>query len=62
MSADRDRSNYLTKDEIIDVVRHFALPIPLNHIDDVFQIVDTNNDGKISYVEFCAKLKPFDSK
>ena len=40
-SADADRSNSLTKAEIIDVIKHFALPIPENHIDSVFAQVDT---------------------
>jgi hypothetical protein len=58
MAADADRSNYLSKEEIVDVVQHFAFPIPKSHIHQIFtQVLDKDGDGKISYSEFCEKLK-----
>jgi Ca2+-binding EF-hand superfamily protein len=57
-SLDKDGSNHLTKDEIVNAVQHFALPIPLSHIGEIFdKILDIDGDGKISYVEFCQKLQ-----
>jgi Ca2+-binding EF-hand superfamily protein len=60
-SMDADASNHLSKEEIIDAVQHFALPIPVSHIGEVFdKILDIDGDGKVSYVEFCEKLKPYE--
>ena len=62
MAMDKDRSNYLSKSEIVDVVQSFALPIPVSHIHQVFDdVFDKNGDGKISYTEFCDKIKAFDT-
>jgi len=61
MAIDSDRSNYLSRAEIVDAVQHFALPIPEAHINEVFEnVFDVNGDGQISYTEFCDKMKDCD--
>ena len=45
----------------MNAVQHFALPIPLSHIDELFeQVLDVDGDGKISYTEFCDKLQQYE--
>jgi len=56
-SVDVDRSNSLTKHEIREIMRNFALPIPMNHVDQIFDMMDKNSDGTVSYVEFCDLVK-----
>ena len=42
MAADSDSSGFLSKSELVDVVQHFALPIPVSHIHQIFdEILDT---------------------
>lgn len=59
-AADKDASGSLSKAEIVGVVQSFALPIPVDHIHQVFDIADKNGDGRIIYKEFCAMLKPYE--
>ena len=37
-----------------------ALPIPLSHIHELFNVVDVDGNGNVSYSEFCEQLKAFD--
>ena len=58
LAADADRSGYLSKEEVVTTIKHFALPIPLSHIYQIFdEILDKDGDGEVSYTEFCDKLK-----
>ena len=58
---DKDRSHHLTKAEIVQTVQHFSLPIPLDHIHDVFdRVLDKNSDGAVEYGEFCEAMKKYE--
>ena len=60
-AIDTDRSNHLSKREIVEAVQHFALPIPLSHIGEVFdKVLDVDQNGNVSWSEFCEKLKPYE--
>ena len=39
-AADKDASGSLSKSEMVSVVQHFALPIPVSHIHQVFDLAD----------------------
>ena len=36
-AIDEDASGHLSKDEIVNAVQHFALPIPITHIHEIFE-------------------------
>lgn len=60
-NMDKDKSNHLSKDEIITAVQHFALPIPVDHVAEIFdKVLDVDGDGGVSYAEFCEKLKTWE--
>mmetsp|Transcript_29283 Transcript_29283/g.75464 ORF Transcript_29283/g.75464 Transcript_29283/m.75464 type:complete len:345 (+) Transcript_29283:83-1117(+) len=58
---DEDKSGTLSEEEMLDAVMHFALPIPINHVQQMFaELADKNGDGCIDYNEFCQLLKGYD--
>ena len=60
-AIDVDKSGYLTKDEMVDQIMHFALPIPLNHIGQIFDSIgDRDGDGVIDYDEFCKLMQVYE--
>ena len=59
-SIDTDNSGFITREELVEAVKNFALPIPLSHIEGLFEVVDKNHDGSVSYAEFASQLKTFD--
>ena len=59
-AIDEDKSGYLGVEEIINAVQHFALPIPLSHVHEIFAGMDTDGDGQVSYAEFAAVIKTYD--
>jgi len=61
-AIDEDKSGCLGVSEIIDAVKHFALPIPLSHIHEIFDKIDTNNDGSVSFNEFIDAIKNMDDR
>ena len=60
---DEDKDGKLSKEELVQGVQHFSLPIPLSHIEEVFdKVMDKDENGGVSYVEFCEAMKGFDVK
>jgi len=60
-AIDGNNSAHLSFDELLKVCEHFKLPIPLTHVHEVFyQVFDRDGDGKVSYREFCDKLRQWD--
>jgi len=60
-AIDSDHNGYLSREELIEAVQHFALPIPIAHVNQLFDdISDVNKDGKLSYDEFAKLLKRHD--
>jgi len=60
-SLDEDHSGFLNKEEIVDAIEHFNLPIPHNHaIQLVEQMCDRDHDGRVDYEEFATALKRID--
>ncbi|XP_075728385.1 calmodulin-like [Rhipicephalus microplus] len=55
---DRDGNGFITADEL----RHFMIALgeqlPDGHVDKMIRDADTDGDGRISYDEFSALLKP----
>uniref|UniRef100_UPI00358EA27E calmodulin-like protein 5 n=1 Tax=Myxine glutinosa TaxID=7769 RepID=UPI00358EA27E len=51
IAADKDNSGFLTKDEILNVMRDAAYPIP-EDFDKMLDEADIKKDGKIEYGEF----------
>ena len=42
----------------MNAIESFKLPIPVTHVNEVFyEVFDRDGDGKVSYREFCDKLK-----
>jgi len=60
LSMDKDRSMALTKEEVIEGLQNFCIPVPRNHIAQLFDRIDVDGNGKISYLEFCEKLKAYE--
>jgi len=62
-SIDEDNCGHISKDELAMAVQHFALPIPLSHIGEIFDhILDVDSDGKVSYNEFTTMIESLDAK
>jgi len=60
-ALDEDGSGRLSKEELVQAVQHFSLPIPLTHIHEIFDtILDVDSDGHISFNEFTKRLSEFD--
>jgi len=53
--VDRDRCGYIGREEVLTLAKNFNLS--LDHIDSVFDCIDTNEDGKIAYQEAATHLK-----
>jgi len=60
LSMDKDRSMSLTKEEIVEGLQNFCIPVPRNHIGQLFDRIDVDRNGKVSYLEFCEKLKAYE--
>jgi alanyl-tRNA synthetase len=61
-AADKDKSGYLSAEELFTVVESFGLSIPTTHANEIFyQLLDKNGDGEVSYHEFAAKLKEWEA-
>lgn len=52
---DTDKSNYLSRDEIVVALQNFQ--IPESEIDEIVETVDANRDGKIDFPEFRAMIR-----
>ena len=61
VSLDEDHSGYIDRSEIVDIIRHFQLPIPREHIETVVDSMDENNDGRISYAEFATAMQQIEN-
>ena len=60
-AMDKDKSGALSKAEMTEAIREFTLPIPLSHVDQLFnEIGDKNGDGFIDYSEFVKLLQQYD--
>ena len=52
----------LNEQEIEKVIKNFMLPIPMNHVKDIFEHIDHDGNGAISYAEFCKALSDFEAR
>lgn len=60
---DQDKSGCLDKDEMIEAVQNLTLPIPITHVEQIFNsLADKNGDGRIDYSEFCQLMMQKDLK
>ena len=56
LAFDADRSGHITRDELEAGIQHFNLGIPVEHVAQIADALDTDGDGKISYEEFASQL------
>lgn len=61
LSFDVDKDGKLSKQELLQAVRAFNLPIPLEHVEQLAALCDANGDGLIDYNEFASVLKRKDA-
>ncbi|XP_034704049.1 calcium-dependent protein kinase 13-like [Vitis riparia] len=54
---DRDGNGYIERDELWDALMEDGVDDCTDVANDIFQEVDTNKDGRISYDEFVAMMK-----
>ncbi|XP_034680688.1 calcium-dependent protein kinase 13-like [Vitis riparia] len=54
---DRDGNGYIERDELRDALMEDGADDCTDVANDIFQEVDTNKDGRISYDEFVAMMK-----
>ncbi|KAL8152701.1 hypothetical protein V2J09_010461 [Rumex salicifolius] len=54
---DKDENGFIEPDELRDILMEDGLDDCTNIANDIFQEVDTDKDGKISYEEFVAMMK-----
>jgi len=59
--VDKDRSGYLSLGEVQSYLSCLGYPIILNEIKQLFELIDTNNDQKISFKEFVIGAKKIQS-
>ena len=50
---DKDGSGNIEKDELEDLIKDFGIDLKEYKIEDALRDMDTNEDGKIDYDEFC---------
>ncbi|KAL6553204.1 Calcium-dependent protein kinase 15 [Orobanche gracilis] len=53
---DKDSSGYITRDELETAMKEYGMGDEAT-IKDIISEVDTDNDGKINYEEFCAMMR-----
>eukprot|EP00908_Phaeocystis_cordata_P017640 Transcript_28996.p2 GENE.Transcript_28996~~Transcript_28996.p2 ORF type:complete len:233 (-),score=114.31 Transcript_28996:258-956(-) len=58
-ALDEDKSGFLSKEEVIEAVGNFNLPIPRHHIVQLVDeyAIDVDGDGRVDYDEFAKALK-----
>uniref|UniRef100_A0A7S2QUB8 Calcium-dependent protein kinase n=1 Tax=Chlamydomonas chlamydogama TaxID=225041 RepID=A0A7S2QUB8_9CHLO len=56
---DKDNSGFITRDELEEALKEVGEDVS-EVIDSILSAVDTNNDGKIDYEEFCAMMRNHD--
>ncbi|RVW22193.1 Calcium-dependent protein kinase 13 [Vitis vinifera] len=54
---DRDGNGYIERDELRDALMEDGADDCTDVVNDIFQEVDTDKDGRISYDEFVAMMK-----
>ncbi|KAH6768813.1 calcium-dependent protein kinase 21 [Perilla frutescens var. frutescens] len=53
---DRDGSGYITRDELETAMKEYGIGDE-GSIREIISEVDTDNDGRINYEEFCAMMR-----
>ncbi|KAL8045958.1 hypothetical protein ABFX02_08G148100 [Erythranthe guttata] len=53
---DKDSSGYITRDELKSAMKEYGMGDEAT-IEEIISEVDTDNDGKINYEEFCAMMR-----
>jgi len=56
-SMDSDKSGYVTAQEFAALFHTFGISLTFVELQAVVQMYDPNNDGKVSYLEFCQKCE-----
>ena len=51
-TIDKDKNGYLDKDELFIIMSNFGGNLSQNEMDEIYNKVDVNHDGKIDYKEF----------
>ena len=59
-SMDTDKNGYLSQQEFRHAIRKLNIGVSSQEIDNVMKKIDSNQDGKIDWKEFCAKFKQTD--
>jgi len=62
MSIDIHREGYITKDELRAVLDNFSFKMNKHQFDAIVNLLDQNNDGKISYEEFLNQVRYCDDE
>ncbi|XP_067145181.1 calcium-binding protein E63-1-like [Centruroides vittatus] len=53
---DRDRNGYITRDELKVAMDLIGEPMSEQQLDDLLEMIDVDNDGRINYEEFVKML------
>ncbi|XP_023230543.1 calcium-binding protein E63-1-like [Centruroides sculpturatus] len=53
---DRDRNGYITRDELKVAMDLIGEPMSEQQLDDLLELIDVDNDGRINYEEFVKML------
>jgi calcium-dependent protein kinase len=53
---DKDNSGFITRDELKGAMKEYGMGDEMT-IEDIISEVDTDNDGRINYEEFCAMMR-----